>query len=66
MTDRRWRYPWQVVRLFHNGALIVVSSHRWACTAMVAAQIRDAVAWRSWPPRAHHDVRRTPTREERM
>jgi hypothetical protein len=61
--DKRWRHPWQVVRLFRNGALIVCCSHRWELTAGWCADWRDRkylFAGRDTDMDPYHDERRTP------
>jgi hypothetical protein len=40
VADRKWGCPWQVVRLFHNGAVVVNCSHRWEITAYWQASLR--------------------------
>jgi hypothetical protein len=60
-TERRWKHPWQVVRLFHNGALIVMCSHRWELTAGWCSDLRDArLLFKAGARRCYHDERATP------
>lgn len=54
----RWKYPWQVVRLFRNGSIIVTCSHRWEATADACRLLRDRVDRNSRV--VCHDTRRTP------
>lgn len=57
LVPRPWRHPWQVVRVFHDGSVSVMSSHRWQGGAAHAAALRDAFGRSGeW----HHDYRRTP------
>ena len=65
MRDRRWRRPWQVVRFFPNGAVIVRCSHQRAVTAGWCSTWRAVLRpWWSRRPGAYHDVRRNPYFEE--
>ncbi len=56
---KRWQHPFQVVRMFRNGALIVCCSHRWEVTAGWCSDLRDALSG-DWPDGTYHDVRATP------
>jgi hypothetical protein len=56
-TARNWRHPWQVVREFDNGVVMVVSSHRTKLIALLCAYARNVFDRR--PDRAC-DVRLTP------
>lgn len=57
-TAKAWRHPWQVVRLFRNGSVIVVSGHRFEVTAYWHASVRHV--FRRNPREMAYDVRRTP------
>lgn len=57
-ADRRWRHPWQVVRLLVNGAVVVNCSHRWELTAYWHASLRQ-ICSRNTRGSAF-DLRRTP------
>jgi hypothetical protein len=59
-----WRHRWQVVRLFHNGAVIVNCSHRWEWTAYGHASLRQLLNRDT--RLSVYDLRRTPDRAAAM
>lgn len=64
-TSRPWTHPWQVIRVFPDGATVAVCSHRTERRASICAGWQDARAMigTMFEPRWHADIRRTPQRE---
>jgi hypothetical protein len=57
----RWKYRWQVVQYFPNGATIVRCSHRRELFADWCSDWRDRILlFRDRHDRSYHDVRVTP------
>jgi hypothetical protein len=59
VNGKSWRHPWQVVRMYYNGALIVCCSHRWQTSAIWCAIARERFDSKT-AVTLDYDVRRTP------